>query len=244
MKRTFWIVLCSIILGCSCTSSDEKHLEILINELGIEFVNQSDSNYVIVIPGNGCGSCIQSAINEMHESEDTAYVFICDSPKEFYLQSGGKQVSSFRNLYLDKDKVAFRLKMVQTYPMAFLYRNRELLMKSPYKSKRGFETKKETTTVTFDKICIDLGEIKYGHSYKDSIRIINMGKIPLYIKNVHSSCDCTEAELLRKIIPPSESEVLHVTFRPDAIGEFERLIFINCNVNELFLEIPIKGIIY
>ena len=71
MKRTIWIALCSIILGCSCTSSEEKHIKILMHELGIEFTNPSDSNYVVIIPGNGCESCIQSAINEMQESEDT-----------------------------------------------------------------------------------------------------------------------------------------------------------------------------
>lgn len=71
-----------------------------------------------------------------------------------------------------------------------------------------------------------------------------MGKTPLYIKDIRSSCECTEVKSNRMIIPPLGTEVLYVTFRPDAIGEFERLIFINCNVNELFLEIPIKGRIY
>lgn len=155
MRRAFGIVLCLIILGCSCTSSDEKHLEILIDELGIEFENQSDSNYVIVIPGNGCGSCIQSAINEMQESEDTAYVFICDSPKEFYLQSGGKQVSSFRNLYLDKQKVSFRLNMVQTYPMVYVRKDGELVSSTPYKSPKRKAIDEEPTTVTLEKSCID-----------------------------------------------------------------------------------------
>lgn len=244
MKRTIWIVLCSIVLGCSCTSSEEKHIKVLMHELGIEFTNPSDSNYVVIIPGNGCESCIQSAINEMQESEDIAYVFICDSGKEFYLQSGGKQATSFRNLYLDKNKTAFRLKMIQTYPMVYLYKNGELLSKKPYKSKKKNAIEKKVTTVTFDKTSIDFGEVKYNQSYTDSIRIVNTGKVPLYIEDVHSSCDCTEAELVRRIIPPSESEILHVTFRPDAVGEFERFIFIDCNVKEKELEISVKGTVY
>lgn len=69
------------MFGCSCTSSEENHLKILMNEMGLEFVNPSDSNYVIVIPGNGCGSCIQDAIAEIEEYDDTAYVFVCDSEK-------------------------------------------------------------------------------------------------------------------------------------------------------------------
>jgi len=82
MKRIIWLVVCLILLGCSCTSSDEKHLKALINELGIEFAHPLDSNYVIIIPGNGCGSCIQDAINEIEEFNDTAYVFICVAMKK------------------------------------------------------------------------------------------------------------------------------------------------------------------
>ena len=47
-----------------------------------------------------------------------------------------------------------------------------------------------------------------------------------------------------KVVAPSEDAVLHVTFRPDAKGEIERWIFIDCNIKEESLEIPIKGIIY
>lgn len=244
MKKTLWILLCSIILGCSCTSTEEKHLKILMHELGIKFTNQTDSNYIVIIPGNGCGSCIQSAVNEMHESEDTAYVFICDSEKDFYLQSGGNQVSSYKNLYLDKNKVAFRLELVQTYPFVYLWENGQLLSKAPYKSRKRISVNKELTTFSLDKKYIDLQDVKLGSLYKDSIRLVNTGNVPLYIKDIYSSCECTEIQVTRKVIPASESEVLHITFRPDALGEFKRYVYINCNAKEKELEIPIRGIVY
>lgn len=243
MKKTIWIAICLIIFGCSCTSTEEKHLKILMHELGIKFTNQTDSNYVVIIPGNGCGSCIQSAVNEMHESENTAYVFICDSEKDFYLQSG-KQVSSFKNLYLDKNKAAFHLELVQTYPFVYLWKNGHLLSKAPYKSRKRIPSSKEMTTLSFDKKHIDLQDVKLGNLYKDSIRLVNTGKVPLYIKDISSSCDCTEVQVARKVIPISESEVLHITFRPEALGEFERYVYINCNVKEKELYIPIKGNVY
>ena len=237
-------MVCLILLSCSCTSSDEKHLKALINELGIEFVNQSDSNFVIVIPGNGCGSCIQDAIDEMQDSKDTAYVFICDSQKDFYLQSGGKQASSFRNLYLDKQKVSIRLNLVQTYPMVYVCKDGKLVSGSPYKSPKRMAFDEKPTTVKLDKPCIDFGKIKFSYSHRDSIRITNMGKTPLYIKNIRSSCECTEVNSNRMIIPPLGEEVVHVTFKPDVKGEFERFIFIDCNVKEKVLEIPVRGIVY
>ena len=244
MKWVVWIALCLVILGYSCTSIEEKHLDALIHELDIEFVNKLEPNYLVVIPGNGCGSCIQDAIDEIHESEDTAYVFICNSSKEFYLQSGGKQASSFRNLYLDKQKVSIRLNLVQTYPMVYVCKDGKLVSGSPYKSPKRMAFDEKPTTVKLDKPCIDFGKIKFSHSHRESIRITNMGKTPLYIKNIRSSCECTEVNSNRMIIPHLGEEVVHVTFRPDVKGEFERFIFIDCNVKEKVLEIPVRGIVY
>lgn len=244
MDRFASILLLWMILGCSCTSSDEKHIKILMDELGIEFTNQSDSNYVVVIPGNGCGSCIQDAIDEIEEFDDTAYVFICNSEKDFYLQSRGKKASLFKNLYLDKKKITARLNMVQTFPNVYLLENGHLISKTPYKSSKRLVAEQKPTAITIDKDYIDFGRIEFGKIYKDSIRIKNTGKESLYINRVHSSCKCTEVEYNSKVLAPSESAVFHVTFRPDAKGEFERFIFIDCNVTEENLEIPIKGIVY
>ena len=244
MGSMIWIIVCLIMFGCSCTSSEENHLKILMNEMGIEFVNPSDSNYVIVIPGNGCGSCIQDAIAEIEEYDDIAYVFVCDSEKDFYLQSGGKKASSFKNLYLDKKKITAQLKMIQTYPNVYLLDNGRLISTTPYKSMRKQVTRQLQTNISIDKGYIDFGEIELGKTYKDSIRIVNTGKEPLYINGVHSSCECTEVKYDSNVIAPTEYSTLHVIFRPDIKGKIERLIFIDCNIKEESLEIPVKGIVY
>lgn len=93
--------------------------------------------------GKWCGSCIQDAIDEIEEFDDTAYVFICNSEKDFYLQSGGKKASSFRNLYLDKKKITARLDMVQTYPNVYLLTNGDLISKTPYKSRKRLAEKQK-----------------------------------------------------------------------------------------------------
>lgn len=215
-----------------------------MNELGIEFTNPLDSNYVIIIPGNGCGSCIQDAINEIEEFNDTAYVFICDSEKDFYLQSGGKRASSFKNLYLDKKKVTAQQNMFQTYPNVYLLVDGHLVLKTPYKSRKREVAKQKMTLAIVNKDYIDFGIMNFEKTYKDSIRITNTGKEPLYLNRIHTSCECTQVECASKVVAPSEDAVLHVTFRPDVKGEIERWIFIDCNIKEESLEIPIKGIIY
>ena len=58
-------LLCLISLISSCISNDERQLKSLVTELGIEFTCESDSNYLVIIPGNGCESCIQDAIDEI-----------------------------------------------------------------------------------------------------------------------------------------------------------------------------------
>lgn len=215
-----------------------------MNELGIEFTNPLDSNYVIIIPGNGCGSCIQVAINEIEEFNDTAYVFICDSEKDFYLQSGGKRASSFKNLYLDKKKVTAQQDMILTYPNVYLLVDGHLVLKTPYKSRKREVVKQKMTLAIVDKDYINFGKMNFEKTYKDSIRITNTGKEPLYLNRIHSSCECTQVECTSKVVAPSENAVLHVTFRPDVKGEIERWIFIDCNIKEKSLEIPIKGIVY
>ena len=91
--------------------------------VGICLPNVSDSCFLIIIPGNGCGSCIQEAMDHIREATDTIYVFMCDTEKDFFLLSGGKKSTDFNNLYLDKDKVSARLKMVTTFPMVYFLKD-------------------------------------------------------------------------------------------------------------------------
>lgn len=111
--KTGWqqIVLYLIVLtSYGCLSNEDKYIRQLVQETGICLPNASDSCFLIIIPGNGCGSCIQGAMDHIREATDTVYVFMCDTEKDFFLLIGGKKSTDFNNLYLDKDKVSARLK--------------------------------------------------------------------------------------------------------------------------------------
>lgn len=243
MRRTVGIVLCLIILGCSCTSSDEQHLRMLMTELGITFVDNPTPNSIVVIPGNGCGSCIQGAINDIHESEDTAYVLICHSEKELRLLTGGRNVTSYKNVYLDKKKVSVSDNRVMTYPVVYTMSNDGRISFGPYTARKKTSTDANLTSIDINPVLMEVGNIHKNGIYKDSIRITNIGKDTLYIEDVQSSCECTQVDWRKGPIAPNEEVWLHITFRPDGVGEFERYVTVYVNVNQSPFEIPIRGTI-
>lgn len=243
MKRTFWIVLCSVILGCGCTSGSEKHVKVLMKELGITFPENPLPNSIVVIPGNGCGSCIQGAINDIHESVDTAYVLICHSEKELRLLTGENNISSFKNVYLDKKNVSIYENQVLTYPVIYTIKNDGSIVYEPYTAQKRTSTNVRLTMMDISPASIELGTISKNGVYKDSVKVTNIGKDTLFIEDIQSSCECTQVDWKKEPIALSETVWLYITFRPDMIGEFERYVTVYSNVKQSPIEIPIKGTI-
>lgn len=241
-KELFLLSLVTFTFGC--VSDDERKIERLMTIMGLELTCELDSTYLVIIPGSGCANCIQSAINEIREHEDTIYIFTCNSEKDFYLQSGGQKASSFKNLYLDKRRLSVKLDLVSTYPQVYLFVDGRLVSKTPHKPRNRILTDKKLTIGEINKACIDFGKVRFGQTYVDSIYIENKGSECLYINDVEVSCNCTEVKIVQKVVAPQENTCLHVVFQPDVIGEFERFIYVNCNVMNGFMEIPIKGISY
>lgn len=241
MGRAIWIALCLMILGCSCTSSDEKHLRQLMDDLKVETSNGTSPNVVIVIPGNGCESCIKDALDNIRESNDTAYILVCNSEKDFYLLSGGKRASMFKNLFLDKKNIAGGSGLVQSYPMVYSFRSGEYESKEAYKPTKKKKVQKELTTIEVEKKVIDLGNIEKHQYYTDSIRITNIGHKDLVINEIQTSCECVQAKTNTQRVTISESTYLTVTFQPEDSGVFERYVYVYGNMQESPLEISVKG---
>ena len=105
MNVRMFLFMFLLLLLSSCKSKEAEQLELLMDELGITFTCQSDSNVVVVIPTNGCASCIQGALNDTRESCDTAFVFLGSSKKEFSLLYKGKKIPSYSNVYLAKNLI-------------------------------------------------------------------------------------------------------------------------------------------
>ena len=241
MGKMIWIVLCLMILGCSCTSSDEKHIKLLIDDLKVETSNGASPNVVIIIPGNGCESCIKDALDNISESNDTAYILVGNSEKDFYLLSGGKRASMFKNLFLDKKNIASGSGLVQSYPMVYFFRGGEYESKEAYKPTKKKKVLKELTTIEVEKKVIDLGNIEMHQHYTDSIRITNIGNMDLIINEIQTSCECVQAKTKTQRVAISESVYLTITFQPEDLGVFERYVYVYGSMQESPLEISIIG---
>ena len=241
MKKTIWIALCLIIIGCNCCSNEEKHLIKLIKQLNVTASDGSSPDVVIIIPGNGCESCIEDALNSIELSNDTAYILVCNSEKEFYLISEGKEASMFNNLFLDKEHIARGVGLVQSYPMVYFFREGKYDSKEAYKPLKKKKTPKILTTIDIEKKIIDFGSIKMHQTYTDSIRITNIGSEYWIISEIQTSCECIQAKTNKQRIATTDSVYLTITFRPEDLGTIERYVYVYGNMHKSPLEITIIG---
>lgn len=226
--------------GYGCVSEAGRNIHKLVEELDIPLSRYVDSCRIVVIPGNGCNSCIRGALDHMRNSDDTLYVFVCRSEKEFFLQKGEK-ASSFRNLYLDKENHSFRLAMLTTYPMVYLMKHGKYVSHEPYQSGKSERQIKPLTVVSIEQQVLDLGQINMEQTPKNRIGLRNIGSDTLFVHDLRSSCECTEVEWGNSSIAPHQTSEFYVIFHPETLGYFEREIEILCNVKESPVRILIKG---
>jgi len=104
--------------------------------------------------------------------------------------------------------------------------------------------KKSAPCIEASPLSFDFGKIKEGPVYKTKFKVDNCGDAPLHIVHIRTSCGCTGAVIGKKILNPSESTEVLVTFHSAGIsGPFRKYISIQSNdptCPNLLLEI--KGI--
>src|SRR5687768_3408373 len=73
--------------------------------------------------------------------------------------------------------------------------------------------------LTVNQPAIDLGNIEFGKTYPFTFELVNTGTEPVTISRVVKGCsNCTEAEVNRSIVPPTEKAILSVRFTPGSTG--------------------------
>jgi Protein of unknown function (DUF1573) len=79
----------------------------------------------------------------------------------------------------------------------------------------------------------DLGEIPNTAPVSHEIQVRNVGRGPLEIKGVSTSCGCTTAEVESWHLERGETTMLRVTFDPQVhngeLGRFMRVVYVRSN---------------
>lgn len=96
----------------------------------------------------------------------------------------------------------------------------------------------------FEKDVINYGKIKKGDNGKRIFEFTNIGKAPLIIKEIKTSCDCAIPKKPEKPIMPNEKATITVEYDTSKIGGFSKEIIIFSNAKNSVKKIKIKGYIY
>ncbi len=91
--------------------------------------------------------------------------------------------------------------------------------------------KKVFTVIQWKDSVIDLGKIPMGDTVAFHFRFRNIGKEPLLIKEVVTSCSCTSAEQVNQVIPPGGEGKIHAVFdtRKSIVGFVKKGLMVKAN---------------
>jgi len=95
----------------------------------------------------------------------------------------------------------------------------------------------------FETEVIDYGKIALN---ADGVRVFkfkNVGKSPLVISNIKSSCGCTVPKKPTEPIMPGETGEIEVKYATNRPGGFSKTITVNSNASESTKRLRIKGIV-
>jgi hypothetical protein len=89
----------------------------------------------------------------------------------------------------------------------------------------------------------DFAQIPQGKPVYTVFEIVNTGKTPLKLDDVHASCGCTTPEWSREPIAAGATAKIKVGYNAAAEGFFEKMITITYNTNQT-KQIKIKGTVW
>lgn len=100
-----------------------------------------------------------------------------------------------------------------------------------------------TEEIELKETSFDFGKIPQGKPVYHTFSVTNIGKEPLVILNVQTSCGCTTPEWHKEPVMPGNSTEVKVGYNAAAEGHFEKYITISYNKN-LTKQIKITGTVW
>ncbi len=99
----------------------------------------------------------------------------------------------------------------------------------------------DVPVLKFEKESINYGTIKKGEDGSRVFKFKNIGKSPLKIERVKSSCGCTVPTYPKKEIMPGETGEISVKYDTNKVGRFSKTISIFSNAKRKRIVLRISG---
>ena len=97
------------------------------------------------------------------------------------------------------------------------------------------------TEINIEEPLISLGRFNWKEERKATFKIENIGKHPLVINDVTTSCGCTSVDYSKEPVRPGDSISLQVTYKADHPEHFDKTITVYCNANPSLVHLKIMG---
>jgi hypothetical protein len=95
----------------------------------------------------------------------------------------------------------------------------------------------------FEKELINYGKVAQNSNGKRVFEFTNIGKSPLIIKDIKTSCDCAIPKKPERPIMPGEKAQIEVSYDTRKLGGFSKQITIFSNAKNQVKQIRIKGFV-
>lgn len=95
----------------------------------------------------------------------------------------------------------------------------------------------------FKKELINYGKVAQNSNGKRVFEFTNIGKSPLIIKEIKTSCDCAIPKKPERPIMPGEKAQIEVSYDTSKLGGFSKQITIFSNAKKQIKQIRIKGFV-
>ena len=95
--------------------------------------------------------------------------------------------------------------------------------------------------IEFEKKAIDFGTLKVGDVKVVTITYKNIGKKPLILDDVISSCDCTEVEWSKAPVMPGKTGTIKATYTAKNVGLISKRVTVLSNANTDRVILQLKG---
>lgn len=101
------------------------------------------------------------------------------------------------------------------------------------------------TTIEFNELYHDFGDVLPGSSNTFEFEIKNTGSQPLIVQDASASCGCTVPVWPKEPIAPGASDVIEVTFspKPSQKNEIKKTVTVTANTKEKVHKLEIRAFV-